>query len=160
MRLLLQRVIRAQVTVEERVVGQIGAGLVCLVGIGHGDESPTVQGLADKAVDLRIFRDDEGKTNRSLIDVAGEVLAISQFTLYADTRKGRRPSFLDAAPPELGERLYDEFCAAVQARGVKVERGIFGAEMKVELVNDGPMTIWLDSAASAASTVGAASTAG
>jgi D-tyrosyl-tRNA(Tyr) deacylase len=98
-------------------------------------------------VDLRIFRDDEGKTNRSLIDVDGSVLAISQFTLYADTRKGRRPSFLDAAPPDLGERLYQRYCAAIEARGVKVERGIFGAEMEVELVNDGPMTIWLDSAA-------------
>lgn len=147
MRLLLQRVARAQVTVDERVVGQIGAGLVCLVGIGHQDDEATVSALAGKAVDLRIFRDDEGKTNRSLLDVGGAVLAISQFTLYADTRKGRRPSFLDAAPPEMGERLYGEFCAAVAARGIKVERGIFGAEMKVELVNDGPMTVWLDSAA-------------
>jgi D-tyrosyl-tRNA(Tyr) deacylase len=147
MRLLLQRVTRAQVSVDERVVGQIGPGLMCLVGIGHGDDSGVVKAFADKAVDLRIFRDDDGKTNRSLIDVGGAVLAISQFTLYADTRKGRRPSFLDAAPPDLGERLYGEFCAAVEGRGVKVERGIFGAEMKVELVNDGPMTIWLDSSA-------------
>jgi D-tyrosyl-tRNA(Tyr) deacylase len=147
MRLLLQRVARAQVSVDEKVVGQIEAGLMCLVGIGHDDDESVVASLAGKAVDLRIFRDEEGKTNRSLMDVGGEVLAISQFTLYADTRKGRRPSFLDAAPPELGERLYNEFCAAVEARGVKVERGIFGAEMKVELVNDGPMTIWLDSAA-------------
>jgi D-tyrosyl-tRNA(Tyr) deacylase len=147
MRLLLQRVARAQVTVDERIVGQIGAGLVCLVGIGHGDDGSVVANLAGKAVDLRIFRDDEGKTNRSLIDVGGAVLAISQFTLYADTRKGRRPSFLDAAPPELGERLYNEFCTAIEARGIQVERGIFGAEMKVELINDGPMTIWLDSAA-------------
>ncbi len=147
MRLLLQRVTRAQVSVDERIVGQIGPGLVCLVGIGHGDDESVVANLAGKAVDLRIFRDDEGKTNRSLIDVGGAVLAISQFTLYADTRKGRRPSFLDAAPPELGERRYNEFCAAVEARGVIVQRGIFGAEMKVELVNDGPMTIWLDSAA-------------
>ncbi|MDL2334865.1 MAG: D-aminoacyl-tRNA deacylase [Chloroflexota bacterium] len=147
MRLLLQRVARAQVTVDERVVGQIGPGLVCLVGIGHGDDESVVANLAGKASDLRIFRDEAGKTNRSLLDVGGAVLAISQFTLYADTRKGRRPSFLDAAPPENGERLYNEFCATVEARGVKVERGIFGAEMKVELVNDGPMTIWLDSAA-------------
>ncbi len=147
MRLLLQRVTRAQVSVDERVVGQIDDGLVCLVGIGHGDDESVVTAFADKAVDLRIFRDEDGKTNRSLVDVGGALLAISQFTLYADTRKGRRPSFLDAAPPELGERLYGEFCVAVEARGVKVERGIFGAEMKVELVNDGPMTIWLDSAA-------------
>jgi D-tyrosyl-tRNA(Tyr) deacylase len=147
MRLLLQRVIRAQVSVDGKVVGQVGPGLVALVAIGHADDGSVMKALADRSVDLRIFRDEEGKTNRSLIDVGGAVLAISQFTLYADTRKGRRPSFLDAAPPELGERLYNEFCAAVQTRGIRVERGIFGAEMKVELVNDGPMTIWLDSLA-------------
>ena len=147
MRLLLQRALRAEVRVETRVVGSIGPGLVCLVGIGHADEEATVDAMAGKTVDLRIFRDTDGKTNRSLIDIGGEVLAVSQFTLYADTRKGRRPSFLDAAPPELGERLYERFCAAVEARGVKVARGVFGAEMEVELVNDGPMTIWLDSAA-------------
>jgi len=147
MRLLLQRAARAEVRVEGRVVGSIGPGLVCLVGIGHADEEATVEALAGKMVDLRIFRDEEGKTNRSLIDIGGEVLAVSQFTLYADTRKGRRPSFLDAAPPETGGRLYERFCAAVEGRGVRVARGIFGAEMEVELVNDGPMTIWLDSAA-------------
>jgi D-tyrosyl-tRNA(Tyr) deacylase len=147
LRLLLQRVTHAQVTVDEQVVGQIGPGLVILVGIGHGDGEDVVRTLAGKSVDLRIFRDEEGKTNRSLIDVGGEVLAISQFTLFADTRKGRRPSFLDAAPPELGNALYEVFCAAVEERGVKVAKGVFGAEMKVELVNDGPMTIWLDSAA-------------
>jgi D-tyrosyl-tRNA(Tyr) deacylase len=103
--------------------------------------------MASKACDLRIFRDEEGRTNLSLMDVGGEVLAISQFTLFADTRKGRRPSFLDAASPEHGDALYQGFCAAVEARGVRVGRGIFGAEMQVELVNDGPMTIWLDSAA-------------
>jgi D-tyrosyl-tRNA(Tyr) deacylase len=138
---------RAEVRVEGRVVGSIDAGLVALVGVGHADDEATVEAMAGKTVDLRIFRDDEGKTNRSLMDVGGEVLAVSQFTLYADTRKGRRPSFLDAAPPELGERLYERFCAVVEARGVKVARGVFGAEMEVELVNDGPMTIWLDSAA-------------
>jgi D-tyrosyl-tRNA(Tyr) deacylase len=147
-RLLLQRVTNASVSVDEKVVGQIGAGLLILVGIGHEDDEATVRNMANKAVDLRIFRDGEGKTNRSLMDVAGEVLAISQFTLFADTRKGRRPSFLDAAPPELGNELYEGFCVAVEERGVKVARGIFGAEMKVELVNDGPMTIWLDSAGS------------
>ena len=118
-----------------------------LVGVGEGDTAQVAASLAEKAVDLRIFRDDEGKTNRSLIDIGGEVLAISQFTLFADTRKGRRPSFLHAAPPELGNELYEEFCAAVAQRGVRVAKGIFGAEMEVELVNDGPMTIWLDSAA-------------
>jgi len=147
MRLLLQRAARAEVRVEGQVVGSIGPGLVCLVGIGHADEEATVEALAGKMVDLRIFRDEEGKTNRSLIDMGGEALAVSQFTLYADTRKGRRPSFLDAAPPDLGEQLYERFCAAVERRGVRVARGIFGAEMEVELVNDGPMTIWLDSAA-------------
>jgi len=146
-RLLLQRVTHAQVSVESRVVGSIGAGLVILVGVGHDDTAAVAVALAHKAVDLRIFRDDEGKTNRSLIDVGGAVLAISQFTLFGDTRKGRRPSFIDAAPPELGNELYERFCATVEERGVKVARGIFGAEMQVELVNDGPMTIWLDSAA-------------
>lgn len=148
MRLLLQRVTRAKVTVEGNVVGEIGPGLMILVGVGHDDTEEVARGLASKAVDLRIFRDKEGKTNRSLIDVNGSVLAISQFTLFADTRKGRRPSFLDAAAPDQGNALYDTFCAAVAERGVTVAKGIFGAEMEVELVNDGPMTIWLDSAAS------------
>jgi D-aminoacyl-tRNA deacylase len=145
-RLLLQRATRAQVSVDGEIVGSIGNGLVILVGVGHGDTAETAATLGAKAVDLRIFRDDDGKTNRSLIDLGGEILAISQFTLFADTRKGRRPSFLDAAAPDVGNELYEKFCAAVEARGVKVARGIFGAEMQVELVNDGPMTIWLDSA--------------
>jgi D-aminoacyl-tRNA deacylase len=148
MRLLIQRVTRAEVRVDARVVGSIGSGLLILVGVGHGDSDADATALANKAVDLRIFRDAEGKTNLSLKDVAGEVLAISQFTLFADTRKGRRPSFLDAAAPEAGNAIYERFCAAVEERGVRVARGIFGAEMQVELVNDGPMTIWLDSAAS------------
>ena len=146
MRLLLQRVTRASVSVEGRVVGQIGPGLMILVGVGHDDTEQVADQMASKAVDLRIFRDADGKTNVSLMDIGGEVLAISQFTLFADMRKGRRPSFIDAAPPELGESVYQRFAAAVEARGVKVERGVFGAEMEVELVNDGPMTIWLNSA--------------
>ena len=117
-----------------------------LVGVGHADDEGVARAMADKCVDLRIFRDDEGRTNRSLIDVGGDVLAVSQFTLFADTRKGRRPSFLDAAPPDQGDRLYELFAAALEDRGVRVARGVFGAEMEVELVNDGPMTIWLDSA--------------
>lgn len=149
MRLVLQRVTRADVTVDGVVVGAIGQGLMVLVGIGRDDTPATVKALADKTCDLRIFRDDVGLTNRSLMDVGGEVLAISQFTLYADTRKGRRPSFLGAAPPALGNELYEAFVAAVEARGVRAARGTFGAEMAVELVNDGPMTIWLDSAAMA-----------
>jgi len=147
MRLLIQRVTRAEVRVDGRLVGDIGPGLMILVGVGQRDSEAEADLLAGKSVDLRIFRDEQGKTNRSLTDVGGEVLAISQFTLYADTRKGRRPSFLDAAPPDQGNALYERFCAAVEARGVRVARGIFGAEMEVELVNDGPMTISLDSEA-------------
>ncbi|CAN5775570.1 D-aminoacyl-tRNA deacylase [soil metagenome] len=146
MRLLLQRVSRAEVRIGARTVGAIGPGLVVLVGVGPDDSEALAAGLADKAVDLRIFRDEAGLTNRSLLDVGGEVLAVSQFTLFGDTRRGRRPSFIGAAPPALGEELYEVFAAAVEARGVTVARGVFGAEMEVELVNDGPMTIWLDSA--------------
>ena len=149
MRLVLQRVTRATVTVDGAEVGAIGPGLAILVGVGHDDTPAVAKALADKTCDLRIFRDEGGLTNRSLMDVGGEVLAISQFTLYADARKGRRPSFLGAAPPALGDSLYQAFMAALEARGVRVARGIFGAEMAVELVNDGPMTIWLDSAATA-----------
>jgi D-tyrosyl-tRNA(Tyr) deacylase len=147
MRLLLQRVSRASVTVDGAVVGRIGPGLVILVGVGHDDDDAVAEGMAGRVADLRIFRDDEGKTNRSLMDVEGSALVISQFTLYGDTRKGRRPSFLDAAPPDIGEALYERFAAALVARGVPVATGVFGAEMEVELVNDGPMTIWLDTAA-------------
>lgn len=146
MRLLIQRVTRAEVRVDGKAVGSIGAGLVVLVGVGQADTPAEAAALADKAVDLRIFRDDEGRTNRSLIDIGGEMLVVSQFTLFADTRKGRRPSFLDAAPPELGQALYGQFARDVEGRGVRVARGVFGAEMEVELINDGPMTIWLDSA--------------
>ncbi|MBA2275790.1 MAG: D-tyrosyl-tRNA(Tyr) deacylase [Chloroflexi bacterium] len=147
MRLLLQRVTRAQVRVEGRALGSIGAGLVVLVGVAPDDDERIATGLADKTVDLRIFRDADGLTNRSLLDVGGEVLAVSQFTLFGDTRKGRRPSFIAAAPPALGAALFERFARGVEARGVTVARGLFGAEMEVELVNDGPMTIWLDSAA-------------
>jgi D-tyrosyl-tRNA(Tyr) deacylase len=145
-RLLIQRVTRAEVRVDGEMVGSIGPGLVVLVGVGHADTAAEAESMAAKAADLRIFRDEEGRTNRSLLDVGGEMLVISQFTLFADTRKGRRPSFLDAAGPDQGNELYERFTAAVEARGVRVARGRFGAEMEVELVNDGPMTIWLDSA--------------
>ena len=147
MRLLIQRVTRATVAVDGRQAGAIGQGLVVLVGVGHADTPEVARQMAGKCVDLRIFRDAEGKTNRALADVGGAVLAVSQFTLFADTSRGRRPSFLGAAPPELGEQLYEVFAAAVEERGVKVARGVFGAEMQVELVNDGPLTIWLDSEA-------------
>jgi D-tyrosyl-tRNA(Tyr) deacylase len=146
-RLLIQRVTRAEVRVERKLVGAIGDGLVVLVGVGQGDTDAIAETMADKAVGLRIFRDEDGRTNRSLLDVGGEMLVVSQFTLYADTSRGRRPSFIRAAAPELGEALYERFAAAVEARGVNVACGQFGAEMQVELVNDGPMTIWLDSEA-------------
>jgi len=147
MRLLIQRVTRAEVRVDRKLVSSIGPGLMVLVGVGHDDTAAVAEAMASKTVDLRIFRDEAGRTNLSLSDVGGAVLAISQFTLFADTRKGRRPSFLDAATPELGIQLYERFCEAIEARGMEVKKGIFGAEMEVELVNDGPMTIWLDSAA-------------
>ena len=147
MRLLLQRVTRASVTVDDVVIGRIGPGLMVLVGVGHDDDEARADLMAGRVADLRIFRDGEGKTNLSLMDVGGSALVISQFTLYGDTRKGRRPSFLDAAPPALGDALYERFADTLAGRGVPVERGVFGAEMEVELINDGPMTIWLDSAA-------------
>jgi D-aminoacyl-tRNA deacylase len=145
-RLLIQRVTRAEVRVGGERVSAIGHGLVVLVGVGHDDTPEVADQMAGKSVELRIFRDTEGKTNLALADVAGEVLAVSQFTLFGDTSRGRRPSFLGAAPPELGEQLYERFAAAIEARGVRVARGVFGAEMEVELINDGPLTIWLDSA--------------
>jgi len=148
MRLLLQRVTQASVSVDDEVVGAIGPGLVVLVGVAGGDTQVVAETMARKCIELRIFRDEGGLTNRSLVDVGGQVLAISQFTLLADTSRGRRPSFIRAAPPELGNELYQRFASAVESLGVTVARGIFGAEMKVELVNDGPMTIWLDSEAS------------
>ena len=147
MRVLLQRVTRAQVTVDEGMLSSIGPGLMALVGVGPGDTAEVASSLADKSCDLRIFRDDDGRTNRSLIDTGGAMLVVSQFTLYGDTRKGRRPSFIGAAPPELAAELVEVFAGVVEARGIEVGRGRFGAEMAVELVNDGPMTIWLDSEA-------------
>jgi D-tyrosyl-tRNA(Tyr) deacylase len=116
-----------------------------LLGVGPGDGPDVARTLADKSVDLRIFRDEDGRTNRSLVDVGGAMLVVSQFTLFGDTRKGRRPSFIGAAPPDLAAELVEVFAAAVADRGIEVARGRFGAEMEVELVNDGPMTIWLDS---------------
>ena len=145
MRVLLQRVARAEVTVEDEAVGSIGPGLVALVGVGPDDTAAIATQLANKTCDLRIFRDDEGRTNRSLIEAGGAMLVVSQFTLYGDTRKGRRPSFIGAAPPDLAAELVEVFARTVEAREVAVGRGRFGAEMAVELVNDGPMTIWLDS---------------
>jgi D-tyrosyl-tRNA(Tyr) deacylase len=145
-RLLIQRVSRASVSVGNAEVARIGPGLLALVGIGHGDTESIAASMAGKVVGLRIFRDDAGLTNRSLLDVDGEFLAVSQFTLFGDTRRGRRPSFIGAAPPALAEHLVEHFARSIEAHGPRVARGIFGAEMAVESVNDGPMTIWLDSA--------------
>jgi D-aminoacyl-tRNA deacylase len=145
-RALLQRVTRAEVRVGERATGSIGRGLLVLLGVGHADDEATADGLARRICELRIFEDDEGRTNRSLLDVGGEALVVSQFTLYADTRRGRRPGFTDAAAPERAVELWRRLAAGMEALGVRVGLGEFGAEMAVELVNDGPFTIWLDTA--------------
>ena len=146
MRALLQRTTAASVRVAGEVVGEIDRGLVILVGIGPEDTEATADQMARKSAELRLFRDDAGRTNRSLLDTGGGALVISQFTLYADTRRGRRPGFTGAAPPDEAERLYERFADALRGLGVTVATGRFGAEMVVELVNDGPFTIWLDSA--------------
>ena len=145
MRAVIQRVERARVLVDGRVTGEIGAGLAVLVGVGRNDVAATAISMAEKIANLRIFSDEQGKMNRSLLDRGGEMLAVSQFTLYGDVRGQRRPSFVQAASAELGKALYEEFVAAVKALGVHVETGIFQAHMSVELVNDGPVTILLDS---------------
>jgi D-aminoacyl-tRNA deacylase len=146
MRALLQRVTRAEVRVGDRVSGSIGPGLLVLLGVGHGDDEATADALARRVCELRIFEDDDGRTNRSILDIGGEALVVSQFTLYADTSRGRRPGFGDAAPPDRAIELWRRFAAGVDAQGVRVGLGEFGAEMDVELVNDGPFTIWLDTA--------------
>jgi D-aminoacyl-tRNA deacylase len=144
MRAVVQRVRSARVTVEGAVVGEIGKGLLVLLGITHGDSSEQASWLAEKVVGLRIFEDDAGKMNHSLDEVGGAMLIVSQFTLYGDCRKGRRPSFVEAAPPEVAVPLYEGFIRAVQALGVTVGTGRFGAMMQVELVNDGPVTLIVD----------------
>jgi len=136
---------RARVTVDGRVTGETGAGLMILLGVGREDTSAVAVSMAEKTANLRIFEDDQGKMNRSLLDVKGSALVVSQFTLYGDARGQRRPSFMAAAPPELAKSLYEEFCAALRGLGVTVETGIFQAMMSVELVNEGPVTILLDS---------------
>jgi D-tyrosyl-tRNA(Tyr) deacylase len=146
MRAVLQRVSKGAVRVDSEVVGSIEQGFVILVGVGHADGDEEAQWLARKIAMLRVFEDDEGKFNRSLLDVGGDCLVVSQFTLYADTRKGRRPSFTDAAPPEMAEPLIERFAEMLRQAGVKrVEMGVFGARMHVSIFNDGPVTIWLDS---------------
>jgi len=145
MRAVVQRVSRARVTVEGRVTGEIGRGLMILLGVGREDTSAVAASLAEKIANLRIFEDDQGKMNRSLLDVNGAALVVSQFTLYGDARGQRRPSFISAAPPEKAKQLYEEFSASLQGFGVCVATGIFQAMMSVELVNEGPVTILLDS---------------
>ena len=145
MRAVLQRVSRAQVIVESRVTGSIASGLMILLGVGLSDTAVVATSMAEKCANLRIFEDDQGKMNRSLLDVKGSALVVSQFTLYGDARGQRRPSFIAAAPPELAKSLYEEFCAALRALGVTVATGIFQTMMSVGLVNEGPVTILLDS---------------
>ena len=145
MRAVVQRVSRACVTVERRVTGEIGAGLMILLGIGRNDASAVAVSMAEKIAHLRIFEDDERKMNRSLLDVKGSALVVSQFTLYGDARGQRRPSFIAAAPPEQAKKLYEGFCKTLRRLGVIVATGVFQAMMSVELVNEGPVTILLDS---------------
>jgi D-aminoacyl-tRNA deacylase len=144
MRAVVQRVLSARVVVAGTVVGEIGPGLLVLLGVRTGDTAAESRWLADKLVGLRIFEDDAGKMNRSVDEVRGAVLAVSQFTLYADCQKGRRPSFIDAARPEVAEPLYEAFVNAIRLHGVPVATGRFGADMRVELVNDGPVTLVID----------------
>jgi len=145
MRAVVQRVSRAKVTVEGKVTGEIGAGLMILLGVGKEDTSAVAVSFAEKTANLRIFEDEQGKMNRSLLDIGGAALVVSQFTLYGDARGQRRPSFISAGPPELGKRLYEEFCEVLRSLGVNVGMGVFQAMMSVELVNEGPVTILLDS---------------
>jgi D-aminoacyl-tRNA deacylase len=146
MRAVVQRVSRARVLVDGNVTGEIGPGLVVLVAVGRDDMTETAATMARRVLQLRIFNDEQGKMNRSVLDTGGAVLAVSQFTLYGDVRGQRRPSFMDAAPPDKGKELYEEFVRALQlSPGLRVETGVFQAHMSVELTNDGPVTILLDS---------------
>lgn len=144
MRLLIQRVSKASVTAEGQAISAIGKGLLILLGVGHGDTEEQVRFLAEKVANLRIFEDEQGKTNLSILDVKGAAIVVSQFTLYADTRKGRRPSFIDAALPDVAEPLVNRFVELLRGHGVPTQTGKFGAHMEVEIHNDGPVTIWLE----------------
>ena len=145
MRVVLQRVSHASVTVEEKVIGKIQRGFLLLLGVTHDDAMEDMEYLVRKIVQMRIFEDEEGKLNRSIQDIGGEILSVSQFTLYADTKKGNRPSFSKAAPGDVAIEMFDQFNALLRETGISVETGQFGADMKVELLNDGPVTILLDS---------------
>jgi D-tyrosyl-tRNA(Tyr) deacylase len=145
LRAIIQRVTRARVTVASRAAGEIQTGVLILLGVGRADTHESAEYLAEKIANLRIFADDAGKMNRSLVEIGGSALVVSQFTLYGDTRGGRRPSYIQAASPEEANRLYEEFVRCLRSFGVPVETGVFQAHMEVELVNDGPVTILLDS---------------
>ncbi|WP_314256543.1 D-aminoacyl-tRNA deacylase [Granulicatella elegans] len=145
MRVVLQRVAHASVTVEEKVIGKIQRGFLLLVGVTHDDAMEDMEYLVRKIVQMRIFEDEEGKLNRSIQDIGGEILSVSQFTLYADTKKGNRPSFSKAAPGDVALKMFEQFNGLLRDTGIPVETGLFGADMKVELLNDGPVTILLDS---------------
>ncbi|MDH3997721.1 MAG: D-aminoacyl-tRNA deacylase [Desulfuromonadales bacterium] len=145
MRAVIQRVSRASVTVAEQTVGAIDQGLMVLLGVARGDDAADVKYLVDKTAGLRIFEDDNGKMNRSVVDISGGILVVSQFTLLGDCRKGRRPGFTDAAPPELADELYQNYVEMLRERGIRIATGVFRAEMQVALVNDGPVTLMLDS---------------
>ena len=145
MRVVLQRVSHASVTVEEKVIGKIQRGFLLLVGVTHDDAKEDMEYLVRKIVQMRIFEDEEGKLNRSIQDIGGEILSVSQFTLYADTKKGNRPSFSKAAPGEVALEMFEQFNGLLRDTGIPVETGQFGADMKVDLLNDGPVTILLDS---------------
>ena len=144
MRVLIQRVSKASVTVEKQTISSIGKGLLILLGIGHDDGEEQVKFLAEKTANLRIFEDEDGKTNLSILDVEGEAIVVSQFTLYANTQKGRRPSFIEAALPDVAEPLVNRFAELLRGHGVPTQTGKFGAHMEVEIHNDGPVTIWLE----------------
>ena len=144
MRVLIQRVSKASVVVEGQTISEIGKGLLILLGIGHGDSKEQVRFLAEKTANLRIFEDEQGKTNLSILDVKGEAIVVSQFTLYANIQKGRRPSFIDAALPEVAEPLVNRFAELLRGHGISTQTGKFGAHMAVEIHNDGPVTIWLE----------------
>ena len=145
MRIVLQRVAHARVTVDEKVIGKIRRGFLLLVGVTHDDAMEDMEYLVRKIVQMRIFEDEEGKLNRSIQDIGGEILSVSQFTLYADTKKGNRPSFSKAAPEDVALKMFEQFNGLLRDTGIPVETGQFGADMKVELLNDGPVTILLDS---------------
>jgi D-tyrosyl-tRNA(Tyr) deacylase len=145
MRAVVQRVLEASVTVQGEKISSIGAGLLVLLGVGKQDEASDVTWMAEKIAQLRIFEDADGKMNRSLMDTTKSLLAVSQFTLYGDASRGRRPSFIDACEPERANQLYEEFCETSRKLGLAVSRGKFRADMKVALINDGPVTLWLDS---------------